>query len=109
MTAPAVNSDNVNATSQDAVKSECIQITASDNACGERLDRFLAAAITTRNSENGAPIDNHGLSRSRIKTLVLNGCLRENDTIIKDPSAAIKAGADLSTGGPQTKRPKTAR
>ena len=70
MTAPAVNSDNVNAISRDAVKGECIRITASDNACGERLDRFLAAAITTRNSEYGAPIDNHGLSRSRIKTLV---------------------------------------
>ena len=88
------------------MKSECIQITAPDDAAGERLDRFLAAAITTRNSEYGAPIDNHSLSRSRIKALVLDGCLRENETIITDPSAAIKAGAIYQLAVPKPNDPK---
>ena len=58
------NSDNVDVISGDAATGEIIRITASDDAGGERLDRFLADAIAAHNSEDGAPADSHSLSRS---------------------------------------------
>ena len=100
------NLDNVDAISADATTREIIRITASDDAGGERLDRFLAAAIAAHNSEDGASADSHSLSRSRIKALVLSGCLRENETIITDPSAAIKAGAIYQLSVPKPSDPK---
>ena len=70
MTTLTVNLTTSIAISGDAATSEIIRIIAPDDAAGERLDRFLAAAIAAHKSEDGAPADNHGLSRSRIKTLV---------------------------------------
>ncbi len=106
MTTPAVNSENINAISQGAVAGESIQVIASDNASSERLDRFLATAIATLNSEDGVPTDTHGLSRTRIKTLILRGFLRENKTIVTDPSAAIKPGAVYHLTIPKPSDPK---
>ncbi|MGB1962274.1 MAG: RluA family pseudouridine synthase [Candidatus Puniceispirillaceae bacterium] len=105
MTTLTENSDNTDAISGDAATGEIIRITASDDAGGERLDRFLATAIAARNSEDGAPADSHSLSRSRIKALVLDGCLRENETIITDPSAGIKPSAVYQLAVPKPSDP----
>ena len=54
---------------------------------------------------DGAPADSHSLSRSRIKALVLDGCLRENETIITDPSAGIKPRAVYQLAVPKPSDP----
>ena len=93
MTTPTTNATNINTAAGDLASGEVVRIIAPEEAGGERLDRFLATAIAARNSEDETPTDSHSLSRSRIKTLVLDGCLHENDKIITDPSAGIRPGA----------------
>ena len=93
MTTPTTNAITIDTAAGDHASSEVVRIIAPEEAGGERLDRFLATAIAARNSEDETPSDSHSLSRSRIKTLVLDGCLHENDKIITDPSAGIRPGA----------------
>ncbi len=91
-----------------AVTGEVIQVTSPEGTCGERIDRFLAVSIAAHGRENEAQNKGPSLSRSRIKALVLDGCLHENDTLITDPSASIKPGAiyQLAIPKPRDLTPK---
>ncbi len=64
-----------------------------DDAAGERLDRHLAASL-----------NDAALSRSRLKTLILDGHVRLLDTAggatITDPSRKIKPGEVYAVGQP---------
>jgi 23S rRNA pseudouridine1911/1915/1917 synthase len=53
---------------------------AGAEAAGERTDRFLAAAF-------------QGLSRARVKALIESGLLSRDGATLRDPSAAVRAGA----------------
>ena len=57
--------------------------TAEEDAGGERLDRFLATALTGEEP----------LSRTRVKALILEGAVTENGAVARDPSQAVRAGA----------------
>ncbi|MFC3125727.1 RluA family pseudouridine synthase [Pseudoroseomonas globiformis] len=57
-----------------------LEITASSGDAGNRLDRFLAAAIGT-------------LSRSRVKALIEAGHVSRDGAATTDPSETIRAGA----------------
>ncbi|WP_300540709.1 RluA family pseudouridine synthase [Maricaulis sp.] len=59
---------------------ETTQLTASSEAAGARLDRWLAAEIDT-------------LSRSRLKALIEDGQLRVDGSVFTDPSAKVVEGA----------------
>lgn len=50
-----------------------------DDAAGERLDKALAAGLP-------------GLSRSRLRALLEQGCVREGGRTITDPSLRVKSG-----------------
>ncbi|HTI84477.1 MAG TPA: RluA family pseudouridine synthase [Acetobacteraceae bacterium] len=54
--------------------------TATPEARGQRLDRFLADAIGT-------------LSRSRVKTLIEQGLVRRDGEVLSEPSEPIRPGA----------------
>ena len=97
MTTPALQLDT---TSDGAT---IARITVTDAAGGERIDRFLASTLSTppedagegegtTEGEDEAASLTINLSRSRIKTLVLDGCLTENGAPLNDPSATAKAG-----------------
>jgi 23S rRNA pseudouridine1911/1915/1917 synthase len=60
-----------------------LTVTADDTAGGDRLDRFLAAAVT----------GDEPLSRTRVKALILEGAVTEDGTVITDPSQAVRDGA----------------
>lgn len=64
---------------------------------GQRLDRFLAAAIGT-------------LSRSRIKALIEQGHVRQDGTILSEPAEPVRPGAtyqlDLPAPKPATPQPQ---
>jgi 23S rRNA pseudouridine1911/1915/1917 synthase len=70
---------------------------AEPAARGQRLDRFLAEAIGT-------------LSRSRVKTLIEQGRLRRDGTIIDEPAEPVRPGAtyvlDLPAPAPATPQPQ---
>lgn len=53
---------------------------------GDRVDRWLARCL-------GARPDTPPLSRNRLKTLILDGCVRADDATLSDPSDAVKPGA----------------
>jgi 23S rRNA pseudouridine1911/1915/1917 synthase len=57
-----------------------IIIQAEPADAGQRLDKFLAERIGT-------------ISRSRVKTLILAGALRQNGGVVTDASASVTAGA----------------
>lgn len=66
-------------------------------AAGERLDRYLAAVLTERlaESESGS-----SLSRSRLKSLILDGEVTLAGATITDPSRKIKPGEVYVVGEP---------
>lgn len=57
-----------------------IRIIPDPAAAGQRLDRFLAEALD-------------GLSRSRLKILIEEGCLDRDGRVIREPADPIRAGA----------------
>jgi 23S rRNA pseudouridine1911/1915/1917 synthase len=59
------------------------RLTVSAERAGERLDRFLALALAD---------DPKGLSRSRVKNLILDGAVTRDGAIIRDPAEAVRAG-----------------
>ena len=61
-----------------------LSIQADINCSNDRIDRFLKNAFQDKNKT---------LSRSRIKTLILDKRLTENGNILVDPSASVKTGA----------------
>ena len=61
-----------------------LSIQADINCGNDRIDRFLKNAFQDKNKT---------LSRSRIKTLILDRRLTENGNILVDPSASVKTGA----------------
>lgn len=67
----------------------------SPETAGERLDRYLAAAMALL---PGA--DEASLSRSRLKSLVLDGHVHLNGETITDPSRKIKPGEVYTVGQP---------
>lgn len=73
------------------------EIIAPTTAAGERVDRFLAGALADST-----------LSRSRIKALVLDGCLFEDDIVLRNPSATVREGTiyRLAIPRPSDPRPK---
>ncbi|HVC61770.1 MAG TPA: RluA family pseudouridine synthase [Acetobacteraceae bacterium] len=56
------------------------RVTADAAQAGQRLDRFLTAAIGT-------------LSRSRVKALIESGQARQGDTTLREPAEPVRAGA----------------
>ena len=77
------------------------QLTLQTNVdCGnDRIDRYLAKAFRD---------DQEPLSRSRVKTLILNHQLSENGSTLSDPSAPVKSGATyiLTVPSPVDAAPK---
>lgn len=63
--------------------SETITLTGDTEQAGVRLDRWLADALAR-----------DGLSRSRLKALILSGALSCNGKMLTDPSAKVSAGTD---------------
>jgi 23S rRNA pseudouridine1911/1915/1917 synthase len=68
-------------------------VVAGPETRGQRLDRFLATASGT-------------LSRSRVKSLIEQGCAHRNGDVVKDPSEPVRTGAtyalDLPPAAPAT-------
>lgn len=60
-----------------------IRITPGIDASGQRIDRFLAEAIGT-------------LSRSRVKTLIEEGRVERNGTILTEPAEPVRGGAEYT-------------
>ena len=58
-------------------------VVARSEARGQRLDRFLAAASGT-------------LSRSRVKSLIQQGCAYRNGDLVRDPSELVRSGASYA-------------
>ena len=63
-----------------------LTLTATQQAEGERLDRFLAGGIE-------APTP---LSRTRIKALILDGAVTENGRPVTDPSQSVRLDAEYA-------------
>jgi len=82
---------------------QMVEIIASPEGAGERVDRFLAAAVNAEGTSQGASAGT--LSRSRIKALVLDGHLFENDVALQDPSATVKAGSRYRLSIPEPADP----
>lgn len=59
-------------------------LTAAAGQAGERLDRFLAAALAD---------DPAGLTRSRVKGLILEGAVSRDGGVTRDPAETVRAGA----------------
>ena len=74
-----------------------IRITASPQQAGQRVDRFLADALAT-------------VSRSRVKTLIEQGRLRDEAGLITQPADPVRAGStyllDLPAPTAATPRPQ---
>jgi 23S rRNA pseudouridine1911/1915/1917 synthase len=68
------------ATTPPDILSERIELTAGPESKGERVDRFLAAAIGS-------------LSRSRVKALIEDGRATRDGKPVRDPAEAVRAGA----------------
>jgi len=64
-----------------------ISIEAGAEAAGRRADRFLADAIGT-------------LSRSRVKSLIVEGHVRRNAELLTDPAEPVRAGASYTIAPP---------
>ncbi|MBV9251713.1 MAG: RluA family pseudouridine synthase [Acetobacteraceae bacterium] len=75
--------------------SKTIRVIADEAAAGQRLDRFLAAAI-------GA------ISRSRVKTLIEEGRASRDQAVIREPSEPVRAGGEylLTLPPPVSARPE---
>lgn len=87
-----------------------VHISVPDGAATDRLDRFLATALSPNASDaelaalaSGATpppapkVDVDlarlpALSRSRIKNLIMDGCVTEDSVVMRDPSATVKIG-----------------
>ncbi len=66
------------------------EITAGPGDDGERLDRFLAARLP-------------GLTRSRIKALIEEGCLESGGATIRQPSLRVKPGQTFAILVPEAR------
>ncbi|MEJ0017571.1 MAG: RluA family pseudouridine synthase [Acetobacteraceae bacterium] len=70
---------------------------AEQAAGGQRLDRYIADAIGT-------------LSRSRVKSLIEQGCLRRNGAVLAEPADPVRPGAtyvlELPAATPATPQPQ---
>jgi 23S rRNA pseudouridine1911/1915/1917 synthase len=75
-----------------------VRITAAADRAGQRIDRFLAESIGT-------------ISRSRIKKLIDEGCLRGDLGPVTQPAETVRAGGvyvlDLPAPRPSTPRPQS--
>ena len=69
---------------------ETLRLTATPEAAGERLDRFLAERIGT-------------MSRSRVKSLIEAGQVRRDGTVVCEPADGVRAGATYEVDVPAPK------
>ena len=69
---------------------ETLRLTATPEAAGERLDRFLAERIGT-------------MSRSRVKSLIEAGQVRRDGTVVREPAEGVRAGAAYEVDVPAPK------
>jgi 23S rRNA pseudouridine1911/1915/1917 synthase len=68
---------------------------------GERLDRVLAAhTAADMTAANRAAADHVNLSRSRLKALILAGCVTVGGRTIRDPSHRVNAGDEIAVEVP---------
>lgn len=85
-----------------------VHIYVPADAATDRIDRFLASALSQNASDAELAALAAGitpppppridvdlarlpaLSRSRLKTLIMDGCLTETDQVMRDPSATVK-------------------
>lgn len=67
-------------------------MTAGEHESGERLDRVLAARI-------------EGLSRTRLKTLILDGAVTLGGRTIRDPGQRVNAGDAIAVRVPPAQEP----
>jgi 23S rRNA pseudouridine1911/1915/1917 synthase len=75
--------------------SQIEQITVAEGEAGERVDRLLAARL-------------EGLSRSRLKSLILEGRLEIDGRTIRDPAIRVNAGDLLTVTVPPAAPPEPA-
>lgn len=68
---------------------EPLQVTAGPRETGQRLDRFLADAAGE-------------LSRSRVKTLILDGRAARDGVVARDPAETVRNGARYTLVQPET-------
>lgn len=65
------------------IETRPIEVNVPEQAAGERVDRFLAAALAER-----LP----GLSRSRLKSMIEQGCVRLGEATLDEASLRVKSG-----------------
>jgi 23S rRNA pseudouridine1911/1915/1917 synthase len=71
------------------------QVTAGTSQAGERLDRLLAGTLPE-------------LSRSRLKNLIIEGCVRLGEATLRDPSHRVKPGQVFTISIPPVREAKPA-
>ncbi|MGY6708008.1 MAG: RluA family pseudouridine synthase [Rhizobiaceae bacterium] len=64
-------------------------LTAGAEAAGQRLDQWLAAALSP------------DLSRSRVQTLIRNGCVTVNDAAIREPKHRLSGSEEITVELPE--------
>jgi 23S rRNA pseudouridine1911/1915/1917 synthase len=71
-----------------------LTLTVAEDATQDRIDRWLSETCQklSKSEENLEKSPYAGLSRSRIKALMLDGMVTANDVVINNPSASIQPG-----------------
>ncbi len=72
-------------------RNEPIQVTVTEAEAGERIDRFLAAALAER-----LP----AVSRNRVQALIAEGCVSDEAGTLGEASGKVKSGQRLSVHVP---------
>ena len=71
-----------------------ISVVAGPDDAGSRTDRFLAAAVNTlaaTGADGAAAIGT--MSRTRVKSLIVDGAVLRDGVVLRDPSDPVRAGA----------------
>ncbi len=76
---------------QSMTRDETIEVTVTEAEAGERIDRFLAAALAER-----LP----AVSRSRVQALIAEGCVSDEAGTLGEASGKVKPGQRLSVAVP---------
>tara|TARA_E500000178_G_scaffold239231_1_gene235674 strand:+ start:1302 stop:2351 length:1050 start_codon:yes stop_codon:yes gene_type:complete len=81
-----------------------LTLTVAEDATQDRIDRWLSETCMKLSQDEHQPDQSAyaGLSRSRLKALILDGMVSANDKVITNPSASIQAGATYIITIPET-------
>jgi 23S rRNA pseudouridine1911/1915/1917 synthase len=72
--------------------SDPIDVVARPDDAGQRTDRFLADAVTAL-SASGTQAGIGAMSRTRVKSLIVEGAVLRDGVVLRDPSDPVRAGA----------------